>query len=106
MVAIGRHPNWDTRNGPHSARLGHPGKLVRWRDPFRLSYRQLRVCIRDGHVGEEQSRVAPGPDETVQPFAMVSVRLVGRYQDLPKENQTRGHATRIIRQVEAHSSTL
>jgi len=41
------------------------------------------------------------PGQTVQPFAMASGKQVGRYQDVSKESQTRGHCVRIVWQIEA-----
>ena len=46
-----------------------------------------------------ESRLTLRLSETVQPFAMVSVKQVGREHDVPTDNQTCGTSVRIVRQV-------
>ena len=42
----------------------------------------------------------------VQPFAMVSGKQVGRYQNVPKESHTHGHSVRIVWQFEAQKKSV
>jgi len=44
----------------------------------------------------EESRLTFRQGHTAQPFAMVSGKQVRRYQDVPKESQTRGLPTPLI----------
>jgi len=71
MVSIGRHPSWGTR--PPLSQTGPSIAPENWYVCGTLAGLQLqRVSIRDGHIGEEQTHIPPGPYGLALRISMIS----------------------------------